>query len=177
MKKTEVTFHSDGMGYGRGNPAVNVKLHSLWEDCRKVAPQVAEENGYDPADFSAWVERLIDSDGDAFNSAWEWASSDAYEHLQEDAEEIFPHMGVKLYSEGRMSGWLVAHNLPDIEEWDAIMLGKWAKFVRYVKGYLEVFPESLVSLLCINQYDRWREAEDKRLAVKSTRLDLEVLTA
>lgn len=41
---------------------------------------------------------------------------------------------VQVYSDGRSGGWLVVHGLPDVETWDAIALGQWAKFNKLIRG-------------------------------------------
>ena len=61
--------------------------------------------------------------------ALQYAGESLAEMFWEDAEatarDIFGDKSLKVYSEGRSGGWLVVEGLPDIEYWDAIMLGKW----------------------------------------------------
>ena len=53
-------------------------------------------------------------------------------------EKVYqPEAVVKVYSDGRSGGWLVVHGLPDVESWDAIDLGRWAKFEKMIRGLVD----------------------------------------
>ena len=116
MKKEDVQFHSDGYGR-RSSPAVNVKVYSIGAKAADVAAKFAcsEED----------AEKALDL---AFTSH----QGQFWDDVQDDAEHVFGS-GVKVYSEGRSAGWLVVHGLPDFESWDAIMLGKWARFEKSIR--------------------------------------------
>ena len=104
MKKADVKTHS-------ALPAVNVKCH--------------ERFGGDYADSIAsnpTTER-------ATKWAWETHVEQFWQDAQNDAEFLFGK-GVKVYAAGRSGGWLVVEGLPEVEGWNAIMLGKWALFVK-----------------------------------------------
>lgn len=65
---------------------------------------------------------------------------------------------VQVYSEGRQGGWCVVHGLPDIEEWDAIALGRWARFAKGVKQIAhEGYPYDFVWQLAVNVFEPIRE--------------------
>lgn len=61
-----------------------------------------------------------------------------WELIQTDAEDCFGNRA-KVHQEGRSGGWLIVAGLPDLETWAAPQLAKWAKFTRYVRGYMD-FP-------------------------------------
>lgn len=117
--KDDVEFHSDGYGYSRRQPAINVKCYSF-----PVADKIAAHYGKDEDDKD--VERVMQ---------WLWDSEveSFWEMAQMDAEEIFGSH-VKVHSQGRSGGWLVVNGLKDFEDWDAIDLSKWRKFERWMKG-------------------------------------------
>lgn len=65
---------------------------------------------------------------------------------------------VQVYSEGRSGGWCVVHGLPEIEEWDAIALGRWARFEKGVKLIAdEEYPYQFVWNLAVNVFEPIRE--------------------
>ena len=172
MRKDEVQFHSDG--YRDGHPAINVKVYSY--PTPELARQVAEEHGEDPERFAAYVEREVERGyPSAYTAAEEFAVEDAYEMAQTEADEIFEEHTVKLYSEGRSGGWLVVHGLPEIEDWDAVLLAKWGKFNRYVRDYVDCYVESVLSLLCLNSYQGFLERDDARLNIEYVQTDRRVL--
>jgi hypothetical protein len=112
MKKSDVQFHSEG--YGRNVlPAVNVKyygpsLHAKVQDTFKCSQEIAEQ---------------------ALGYVWESACEQFWREAKSYVPEILGRGEV--WSEGRSGGWLVVSGLPDIETWDAIQLGKWAKVVKF----------------------------------------------
>lgn len=175
MKKTDVQFHGDYNGYNP-MPVVNVKVHSAPFDpaftaFRELANQVADEDGAgDGERFLAWLEDKasrqyggyddIDPDGELFNFACEIG----WERLQEDAETIFEDYSVKVYSRGRSGGYAYIEGLPDFEYWDAIMLGKWARFCKWARETADDVPYQMLSLLYCNDYERFVEQDDARQA-------------
>ena len=109
-KKSDVTFHGEYMR--RGYPAVNVKCRD-WPTaveiakrlgCSEELAQKASELAYESAVEQFWHYR---------------APAVAEDRLGKEVE---------IFSEGRSSGWLVVHDLPEIEEWDAPQLAKWHSF-------------------------------------------------
>lgn len=149
MRKSEIRTHNSG--YGRSSrPAVNIKV-DLWG---AFTFELLE--GIGGKDFARWWIDMEDNDqqanGDMVEEYHAFAAESAFEDAQNDAEYHFGSR-VKVYQEGRSGGWLVVENLPDLEEWDAIMVGKWATFQKGVEAMVEAFPESLAEMVYINTYD------------------------
>ena len=76
----------------------------------------------------------------AYEYAFEMACQEFWEGAEELANEIFGK--VKVYSAGRSGGHLIVDDLPSIEEWDAPMLSKWAKFQRGIMENLKAFTDA-----------------------------------
>lgn len=117
-RKEDIETHSER--YGGSRPAVNVKVYHFDHQLKvvdhfKCSEEVAEQ---------------------ALNFVFTFAQERFWEDAPEWASEIFGSH-VKVYSEGRSGGWLVVHNLPPIEEWNAIMVSKWARFEKMVKSEIE----------------------------------------
>lgn len=106
LSKNGVQLHSEG--YGRGRPAINVKVYNLnWP-----------------------LEELGVSEGIA-EQAGQLAFESAQVHFwNEDAPELASEClgDVEVFSEGRSGGWLVVEGLDDPETWDAEQLANWDKF-------------------------------------------------
>ena len=114
MKKSDIQFHSDS--YRAAHPALNVKCHSFPSGDDVTAHFKCEpEDGERAAGF-----------------AWDHACEMFWEQIQELAE-FHLGSGVEAYGEGRCSGWLVVHNLPDVETWDAVRVSAWGRFALDVK--------------------------------------------
>ena len=61
---------------------------------------------------------------------------------------------VQVYSEGRSGGWLVVSGLDDVESWDAIALGRWARFQRQIETIRdEGYPYDFVWQLAVNIFE------------------------
>ena len=143
--KDNVQFHSDR---GPRVPAVNVKCYNF-PDAYRIAPHFEA----DPE--SAEVEKALEY-------AFEMRRDAFWEDAQNDAEEIFGSR-VKVYSQGRSSGWLVVSGLKDFDDWDAIDLSKWRKFERWMKGNI---PDSSVewvgAIIEDIEANEWLEAPGTR---------------
>ncbi len=113
MRKTDVQTHAVNNYYGPQLPAVNVKCHGSG-----YGNEVQEK-------FNC-TEEVTER---ALQWQWETACEMFWEYVQEWARECFG-TGVKVWSAGRSSGWAVVEGLPDLEDWDAIQLGKWTKFAK-----------------------------------------------
>jgi hypothetical protein len=115
MKKSDVTVR-----YERGvyRPAINVKVYKLGLD----AGTLADERKCARATAEQALQFAFDSQQQQF-----------WEQIEETAREIFGSH-IRVFSDGRSSGWLVLHNLPDVETWDAVALGKFAKFEKLVRA-------------------------------------------
>jgi hypothetical protein len=163
MKKADIIQRSANPNcWTYGVPALNVKWHPWLPDIeRKYRLRADHEFGMDEL-FWDWVDK-IDARGDGwdyptgeFHAAQEMAAEDGWEQAKEHAEEIWTEhwMGTpKIYSDGRSGGWLVAHDLPDVENWDAIAVGRWAKFARCVQATLDDLDYQFVWHLHVNVYE------------------------
>lgn len=122
----------------------------------------AHEYGDDEL-FWAWVERI---DSDRQDGGWEYpngqfyraeeiAREDGWERAQEDAETVWENTrySPKVESDGRSGGWLVVRGLPDIDEWDAIAVGRWARYVKWVKATLDDLDYQFIWHLHVNVYE------------------------
>ena len=117
-KKTDIDRHTDN-GYGAGYPSVNVKVYHVGctsEDVIAMFPGCTEEQADKALEF-AWLM--------ACESFWEYWGDPEYAY--------FPGDKPRVYSTGRSGGWLIVQGLAPVEEWDAIMVRKWAKFQKDVK--------------------------------------------
>ena len=116
MKKSEIQFHRDG--YGPAHPAINVK-------CRDFARGLtAEKLGCEQGVFET-----------AAQFAFESAQEQFWNGAEEEVKTLFP--GAHMYSEGRSSGWLAVHGLPAVETWDAVMVSRWARLVKFCARKIE----------------------------------------
>lgn len=132
MKKSDVKTHSEM--YRPAYPAVNVKYYGTFP-----RRELAEYFG---------VSENAPEMNRALEFAWESACEQFWESAQDvanfallgqaEAERLAGKPGpYEVYSEGRSGGWLVVHGLPDIESWDAVMLGRWAKFAKLIRQDVE----------------------------------------
>ena len=156
MKKADVklSYHQGT----RGLPMVNVKLNFTF-DLADVARTNAETFS-DPL-FPAW---LATQDDDDTRSAYESALEDGWRNLQEEAVTIWGGH-VKVYSEGRSGGWCVVEGLYPVESWDALALGKWARFAKYAARVTADVPYGMVWTLYNNEFAQHRETIDACVAV------------
>lgn len=61
---------------------------------------------------------------------------------------------VNVYSAGRSGGWLVVDGLPDIDEWDAIALGRWRRFDAAIRAIAdEGYPYDYIWQLHVNVWE------------------------
>ena len=118
MKREDVKHHRDG--YGPSHPAINVKVH------RRLEWPIAEHFKLDEGTAAQVSELAWDAACREFWGAW-------------DAVFVSKWLGqpVKVYSEGRSNGWLAVHDLPDIDEWDADLLAKWAELETAVLDHVK----------------------------------------
>ncbi len=138
MKKTDVarSYHQGS----HGRPMLNVKHYGQFGQAQAVR------------DRFQCSEAVADK---ALEYAWDRARDLFWEHAKDDAVNIFGNHA-KVYSEGRQGGWLVVNGLPDVEEWDAIQLGKWAQFARYMREDMAGLAE-LENILDAIEANRWAE--------------------
>ena len=140
MKKSEIQFHSAGFGR-QSHPAVKVKCYNFARGLDVAAEFKCDE---------ATAERALEF-------AWKSECEDFWEQAQELAEyNLGP--GVTIYSEGRSSGWLVVHGLPDVETWDAIAVNRWFRFVRGVEADI-AYRTSATNVREAIAANRWAEPD------------------
>jgi len=119
MKKSDVDFHNEY--YRPSNPAINVKVR---EHLHNHVATIAER-------FKC-SEKQAEK---ALDFAFEMATRDFWEQAEELVKEIFPD--AQMYSEGRSSGWLAVHGLPDVDTWDDDMLAKWSNLEKAIKATMK----------------------------------------
>ena len=123
MRKSDVETRYN---YGQGHiPCINVKLYRGRDSTPEMdVDDIAEHFGCDRDTAERAAEYCDESAREQF-----------WEEIPDTAKEIFP--GCEVYSDGRSGGWLVVHNLPDVESWNAVTLGKWAKLCRIVRDEIK----------------------------------------
>lgn len=166
MRKTDIQTR------GRyGSPCINVKWH-CWPDNFLRFENGTGDNAHEYSDdpeFWAWFKSIKDTDCSEMETADTLARESGWEGAIEDVKEIFPSASV--YCEGRSGGWLVVENLPEIESWDAIMLGRWRRAVRYVKAWVADCDYQFIWHLYVNVYEPMLERKkvsDRRHTVTLT---------
>lgn len=138
-KRDRVRLHAD-FGYC-GHPAVNVK-------CYHFGPQVAQ--------LAAELGCSKEQAEKALEIAWDSQREDFWsDHAPELVKHYFGE-SAKFYSEGRSSGWLVVHSLPDIEYWDGVLLNRWALFERAVQAEVKYqsSPEAVTEAIIANDWHK-----------------------
>ncbi len=130
MRKSDVETHRE---YNReSRPAINVKVYDPFP-WAKLAAHFGVDR--DSRELETAVQYCFESAQEQF---WESAQDSLdFAFCGDDANGNTRKSGFTVYSEGRCGGWLVVDGMPDIETWDAIMLGKWAKFCRLIRSDIE----------------------------------------
>lgn len=153
--KRDVRWHAVGMG--AQVPAVNVKVRAY-----PMMDDKYLDRDLDPEFTIDWVREHLTDDDFEF---WFWAACESSrDMLQDDAFEIFGPWA-KIYSEGRSAGWIIVDKITDIDEWDAIELGKWRRFERSAHAYVGQVPNEMFQLIEINVFDPWRAKRDRNAAL------------
>lgn len=139
----DISYHNGT----RGRPMVNVKVHGQWD-----LLSLAEKHRADFPDtrFVGWLES--DRAKRSMDAAWESACEQGYEQAEQDAQEVFDFNTVKCWTAGRSGGWLVVEGLPDVDTWDAIMLGKWARFAKMARALADDVPYLMLDFLYHNAF-------------------------
>lgn len=145
--KADVEFHSDGR---ESYPAVNVKVYKSLNDVDFTYFEIPEGLTLE------WIEEHV-PEGHLDSLFWETCQNE-WEMIEQDAEEIFGK-GTRLEQQGRSGGWACVTNLPDIENWDAVMLAKWRKFARYARQIADGIPEQMVYSIGSNEYEIWKDEQ------------------
>jgi hypothetical protein len=111
-----VPFDTDGIWWGHGVDA----LHRSNED--------AEGDRIDPRFTVEWVEAnlsyeaIADDLRDGAEAAWE--------HLEHDAEELFG-AAARVEGDGYGHAVVVTYTESDVAGWDAVAVGRWARFEKW----------------------------------------------
>lgn len=154
------TYTRDDVETRDGRPAANVKVYSTLRDAwANFVRQERSDEGFS----LDWIEEnLSDETLDAI--FWDVCASEfeyltAYATTDEDA--IFPaarYGRVTVEQKGRMGGWAVVDGLPDIEEWDAILLARWRKFERIARNIADDVPLQMLATIYLNHWE-WAQTE------------------
>lgn len=158
MRKDDVTFHAEMWRTAR--PAVNVKVWARVDSEEAIGAARREDSSLDPR-FEAWYREGLERESFA-ESYWSFAIETGWEYLQSLAEDVFGP-GVNVYSEGRSGGWAVVDGLPDFESWDAVMLGRWARFAKRARAAADAIPENMSILASINGFETFLAEDSKRM--------------
>jgi hypothetical protein len=152
MKKSEIEFHSDN-NWRSKNPAINVKVYKFLS-----AEKVIEK-------FKCTREDAERALGFAFESAQERFWDD----IEGTAKEIFGKE-IQVFSEGRSGGWLTVHHLPQVEDWDAILVNKWSRFAKAVEEEIAHLT-SEENVMDDIESNRWTEPMSERYNFCTTATD------
>jgi hypothetical protein len=164
MKKSEIerSYHNGTRGY----PMLNVKHHFWWPDIvrkykgvtaknRRVGTYFVHEYGDAEQAFWDWATLEFESDWSsycAFETADQIAREVGWEDAGDFAKEVFgPH--AKVFSLGRSGGWLGVDNLGDVDDWDAVMVSRWARFARGVQALVDDLDYQFLWHLYVNVYE------------------------
>jgi hypothetical protein len=166
----DVQTHTDG--YRDPLPAVNVKVYTTIE---QAWDQYQREEMPDPGFTLEWIEDNVSED--LLQARWENACEFEYECFEEWAttaeDSLFPGDNVTLEVQGRSGGWIAVRGLPDLEDWDAVLLARWRKFERIARDIADGIPYQVLSLLYINDYE-WAQ-DEQREAARAANLDIATL--
>lgn len=147
MRQADVETHNESGPYSPHRPAINVKMYHGSNTSPPDTEDVMEKFSCSKEAAERALQFSIDANREAF---WEQAVF--------DAEFIFSSIGykAKVYSAGRSGGWLVVEGLPDLEKWDAVMLGKWSMFTKNCRRAMEYLcsKESIFEGI---ESNRWAE--------------------
>ena len=143
MRKSDIETYCE---HGRCVPAINVKL---WRG-KGTYPEMDSD---DIAEHFGCSPKTAEQAGEFW---YESACEQFWEQMPECASEIFPRC--KVYSAGRSGGWLTVHNLPEVESWDAIMIGKWSKLCKIARAEIAYFC-SREYMLSMIEASGWAEDE------------------
>lgn len=143
--KADVEFHSD---MGRELlPAVNVKVYRTFYDVKFPVDDAPDDLTLE------WIEENVDEE--RLSWVWSFVCEGEFEYYADWAKEIFQGYSISVEQEGRSGGWAVVRGLPDLEDWDAVLLAKWRKFERIGRELARGIPEQVVVTLGINEYETW----------------------
>jgi hypothetical protein len=154
FKKTDIETHSDN-GYGAGYPAVKVKVYHVGCDTSDVIamfPTCSEAQAEKALEFA------FTSECESFWDYWADTSGTYENGLTGSAEyAYFPGDKPRVYSAGRSGGWLIVQGLAPVEDWDAVMVARWAKFEKAVKADIKYRMSKDALLEGIESNSWWKE--------------------
>lgn len=167
MKKSDIQYHGTTPSGHNRLPAVNVKCSLFSGDFTddKLRPPAVDVLGEDRVDefLEWWHAQEADVVGTGFypdsaldkliNTWWGMACQQGWELLQEQAEQAFPDHDVKTWSEGRSGGWCVVDGLPPVRTWDAIMVSRWARFVKWCGEVVADIPYQITWMIAVNIFE------------------------
>lgn len=136
--------------HGGRVPSINVKASGYgWE---KVATRVAADNDA-PGFTPEWCEANISED--TANVLWEWAIESGRELIESDADLAYEGTAYtpRCSYDGRSGGHLVVDGLPDLDEWDAVLLGKWRRFEKWVAAIVDDQAYRMADMAWANMYE------------------------
>lgn len=163
--RDDVQTHSDGFGRC-ARPAVNVKVY---RDIRDAWREFEREEQPEPGFTLEWVE---DNVSEETLDAVFWHCCEAeFEYLESwatgaDGDPLFPGYRVTLEREGRSGGWVVVDGLPELEDWDAVLIARWRRFERIAREIADGIPFQMLASIYLNDYEARKEeaAERERAA-------------
>jgi hypothetical protein len=133
-----------------GRPMLDVKVWATRDDIERVARQASELA--DPL-FLEWLRNVATDE--QLESADSFARELGWEQATDDASNAFPNRSVKVWSAGRSGGWLVVDGLPDVADWDAIQLGQWRQFAKWIDATVADHAYRVAGILRHNQFESW----------------------
>jgi len=162
---TRDDVQTHGTGYaGPSLPAVNIKvygtLRDAWSDFER-------EESPDEGFTLDWIEENLSDD--TFDALFWNVCAAEFEYLvayaTTDEDAIFPaakYGRLSIEQEGRSGGWAVVDGLPDVDEWDAILLARWRKFERIAREITEGVPFQMLASIYLNHWEWERDEEIER---------------
>ncbi len=163
--RSDVQVHSDG--FRGAPPAVNVKVYDSLEDgWRKATGPGGCCDQFDPGFSVDWIRAHVSEE--AIDARFWLVCDDSFELVQMDAEEILGVRAEQVWQEGRSGGWVVVGGLPELEDWDAIQLGKWRKFERFTRDTADYILAGVIDSFYINDYE-WEQTEARESAYWAAR--------
>lgn len=145
--KSDVQTHSDGTGWRQSYPALNVKLHNMFDG---HVDAIQEKFSCSEKQAQIALDMAVDSSTERF-----------WEDTQDTSDHFFGKTSATVYSEGRSNGWLVVIGLPSIESWDAIQLMKWRRFAKCIDQDIEYrcAINTIIEDIEANQW--WKEGAEQ----------------
>lgn len=148
-RKSDVQMHSPDR-HGREYPAVNVRA-----DVRFWAVELPLDLGScdgveqrsDPSFTHDWIAAHVTDD--QMQAAWQCVCDDGWEQIEDAARDLFGP-AVPVYAAGRSGGWAVVVGLDPVESWDAIALGRWARFERFCRAGAYDVPRAMIESIYYN---------------------------